>query len=36
MVIKQAKEVLRIEAEGILGLIDRVGREFSDAVDLIF
>ena len=36
MVIKQAKEVLRIEAEGIMGLIDRVGREFADAVDLIY
>ncbi|MBW2621498.1 MAG: KpsF/GutQ family sugar-phosphate isomerase [Deltaproteobacteria bacterium] len=36
MAIKQAQEVLRIEAEGILGLIDKVGQEFSDAVDLIY
>jgi len=34
--IKQAREVLRIEAEGILNLIDRVGREFAEAVDLIY
>lgn len=36
MVIKDAQEVLRIEAEGILGLIDRIGQEFADAVDLIY
>jgi len=36
MVIKQAKEVLRIEAEGILNLIDRIGQEFADAVDLVY
>lgn len=36
MVIKEAQEVLRIEAEGILGLIDRIGQEFLDAVDLIY
>ena len=36
MSVKQAKEVLKIEAEGILGLIERVGDEFVRAVDLIF
>jgi arabinose-5-phosphate isomerase len=36
MSIKQAKEVLKIEAEGILGLIERLGDEFVQAVDLIF
>ncbi len=36
MVIQQAKEVLRIESEGILNLIDRIGQEFADAVDLIY
>jgi arabinose-5-phosphate isomerase len=36
MVIKQAQEVLRIEAEGILNLIDRVGPEFKEAVDMIY
>ncbi|MBU4121583.1 MAG: KpsF/GutQ family sugar-phosphate isomerase [Proteobacteria bacterium] len=34
--IRQAKEVLRIEAESIFQLIDRVGSEFSRAVDLIY
>lgn len=34
--IKQAKEVLQIEAEGILNLIDRIGQEFADAVDLVY
>ncbi|MBF0477420.1 MAG: KpsF/GutQ family sugar-phosphate isomerase, partial [Deltaproteobacteria bacterium] len=33
--LDQAKEVLKIEAEGILGLIDRLGSEFEAAVDLI-
>ena len=33
--ILQAKEVLRLEAESILHLIDRVGEEFSQAVELI-
>jgi len=33
--IEQAREVLRIEAESILQLIDRVGGSFSRAVDLI-
>ena len=36
MSVKQAKEVLKIEAEGILGLIERLGDEFVRAVDLIF
>jgi len=30
-----AKEVLRIEAQGILGLLKRLGRSFQDAIDLI-
>jgi len=34
--IRQAKEVLRIEAESIFQLIDRVGSAFSQAVDLIY
>ena len=36
MVIEQAKEVLKIEAQGILGLVDRVGPEFEKAVDMLF
>ncbi len=35
MSIKQAKEVLKIEAEGILSLVDQVGPDFEKAVDLI-
>ncbi|MEW6263427.1 MAG: KpsF/GutQ family sugar-phosphate isomerase [Thermodesulfobacteriota bacterium] len=35
-IIKQAKEVLKIEAEGLLGLIDRIGQGFAEAVDLIY
>ncbi|RLB13338.1 MAG: KpsF/GutQ family sugar-phosphate isomerase [Deltaproteobacteria bacterium] len=35
MVIEQAKEVLKIEAHGILGLVDRIGPEFKKAVDMI-
>jgi len=35
MVIKQAKEVLKIEAQGILGLVDRVGPEFEKAIEAI-
>jgi arabinose-5-phosphate isomerase len=35
MVIEQVKEVLKIEAQGILDLIDRVGPEFEDAVRII-
>ena len=34
-VIEQVKEVLKIEAQGILDLIDRVGSEFEDAVKMI-
>jgi arabinose-5-phosphate isomerase len=34
--IRQAKEVLKLEAESILHLIDRVGEEFSQAVELIY
>ncbi|MFH1092122.1 MAG: KpsF/GutQ family sugar-phosphate isomerase [Pseudomonadota bacterium] len=33
--MKQAKEVLRIEAEGLLHLIDRIGQEFVQAVDMV-
>ena len=35
MIIEQAKEVLKIEAQGILDLIDRVGPEFERAVNII-
>lgn len=35
MVIEQAKEVLRMEAEGVLNLIDRLDHQFADMVDLI-
>lgn len=34
--IRQAKEVLKLEAESILMLIDRVGADFSQAVELIY
>jgi arabinose-5-phosphate isomerase len=34
--IRQAKEVLQLEAESILQLIDRVGEDFSRAVELIY
>lgn len=34
-VTEQVKEVLKIEAQGILDLIDRVGPEFEDAVKVI-
>ncbi len=34
-IIEQVKEVLKIEAQGILDLIDRVGPEFEDAVRMI-
>lgn len=34
--IRQAKEVLQLEAESILHLIDRVGEDFSRAVELIY
>lgn len=35
MLIEQAKEVLRIEAEGIVSLIDNLGPEFEAAVNII-
>ncbi len=35
MPIQQAKKVLKIEAEGILSLIDRLGPDFEMAIDLI-
>lgn len=33
--IRQAKEVLEIEAQGILDLVERIGTEFEQAVDMI-
>lgn len=36
MTIEQAKEVLKIEAQGILDLVDKIGPEFEKAVELIF
>lgn len=35
MIIEQAKEVLKIEAQGVLDLIDRVGAEFDKALQII-
>ncbi len=35
IIIEQAKDVLKIEAQGILDLIDRVGPEFEKAVQII-
>ncbi len=35
MIIEQAKEVLKIEAQGILDLVDRIGPEFEKAVQII-
>ena len=35
MVIEQAKEVLKIEAQSILALMERLGPDFESAVDLI-
>ncbi len=35
MLIEQAKEVLQIEAQSILGLMDQIGPAFEDAVSLI-
>jgi arabinose-5-phosphate isomerase len=34
--VKRAREVLRIEAESILGLIDKIDGNFSKAVDIIY
>ena len=36
MVLKQAKEVLQIEAEGILGIVDRLDNNFVKAVNLVY
>lgn len=36
MIIEEAVEVLKIEAEGILGLVDRVGADFAAMVELIY
>jgi len=33
--IKQAREVLQIEAQGILDLIEKIGPEFEQAVKMI-
>ncbi|MBW2001255.1 MAG: KpsF/GutQ family sugar-phosphate isomerase [Deltaproteobacteria bacterium] len=33
--IQQAREVLQIEAQGVLGLIERIGPEFEQAVEMI-
>ncbi|MDX9787491.1 MAG: KpsF/GutQ family sugar-phosphate isomerase [Desulfobacterales bacterium] len=35
-IIQEAKEVLRIEAEGILELIDRIDGHFADMVELVY
>ncbi|HEJ83810.1 MAG TPA: KpsF/GutQ family sugar-phosphate isomerase, partial [Desulfobacteraceae bacterium] len=35
MIIDQVKDVLQIEAQGILGLVERVGPEFEEAVQMI-
>jgi len=35
MIIEQVKEVLKIEAQAILDLVDRIGPEFETAVDMI-
>jgi arabinose-5-phosphate isomerase len=35
-IINEAKDVLRLEAEGILNLVDRVGDEFAEAVHWIY
>jgi arabinose-5-phosphate isomerase len=35
-IINEAKDVLRLEAEGILNLVDRVGPEFAEAVHWIY
>ena len=34
--IKRAKDVLKIEAQSILNLIDKLDSNFSDAVELIY
>lgn len=35
MIIEQVKEVLKIEAQGIMDLVDRIGPEFEEAVQMI-
>jgi arabinose-5-phosphate isomerase len=35
MIINQARDVLKIEAEGLLSLIDRVDNRFEEMVELI-
>lgn len=35
MVIEQVKDVLKIEAQGIMDLVDRIGPEFEEAVQLV-
>lgn len=35
-ILKEAREVLRIEAEGILNLVDRLGADFVEAVQWIY
>lgn len=35
MIIKQAADVLKLEAEGILGLIDKLDKNFTDMINLI-
>ncbi|MDY6990837.1 MAG: KpsF/GutQ family sugar-phosphate isomerase [Thermodesulfobacteriota bacterium] len=36
MILKQAKEVLQIEADGILAVMDRLDENFAEMVDLIY
>ena len=36
MVLKQAKEVLQIEAEGILGIVERLDQSFVKMAELIY
>jgi len=35
MVIEEARQVLKIEAEGLLGLIDKIGQSFEDMVEIV-
>lgn len=35
MVVEEARDVLKIEAQGILSLVERIGPEFEKAVDMI-
>ena len=35
MIIKQAADVLKLEAEGILGLIDKLDKNFTDMINLV-